>query len=208
MRAEDKRKSRWLSGAIAASAPFAAILFYCASASRLNAAESIQYVPAPGASSEAAAAKGRKHPSYQVFAAQLKLPKLELVTTNSISLRNQARIAFAYPEGLKPEDKKLLSMELKLPASALEQIHRTLSAERALPEGRLLDEFKTAVIDYRYLESRWNMFTPIQLDQQQIKRHALDILRAGGIRQAWQMYEALPRPRAPGELKLSQTPSP
>jgi hypothetical protein len=206
MRAEAKRKSHWLSGAISASAPFAAILIYCACACRINASESIESSPAPGAS--AAAAKGRRHPSYQVFAAQLKLPKLELVTTNSISLRDQARIAFAYPEGLKPEDKKFLCMELKLPAPVLEQIHRTLSAERAVPEGHLLDEFKTAVIDYRYLESRWNMFTPIQSDQQQLKRRALEVLRAGGIRQAWQMYEALPRPRAPGELKLSQSPSP
>jgi len=77
-----------------------------------------------------------------------------------------------------------LADRLQMPIAALDRLVQNLSANTHIKGQELADSFRNAVIDFRFLEDRWNRVHPPQIDLE-IKTQALNALSAGDIDRAW-----------------------
>jgi hypothetical protein len=69
-------------------------------------------------------------------------------------------------------------------------------------KGRLLEQsFHDTIVDYRFLEQRWNQIHPTAA-LEPLKTRALQALALGDVDAAWEAFAALPRPRPPGGLRV------
>jgi hypothetical protein len=140
--------------------------------------------------------RGRQHPSYQVFAYQLRLPAITVSDTNMVVVAGRLGIQPTRVGQLSRQEIETLATLFGVPAGVLNQCFRSLANDLRLSAEVLAQDLRTTVIDYKYLVDRWNCYTPPS-DMQAFKAAALKVLEEGELSKAWEMYRSLPRPEAP-----------
>jgi len=149
-----------------------------------------------------AGAEGRRHPSYQVFAAQAALPPISPTASNVIDIGGRVKLDLNGVPKISSSQMRLLAEQFGVPVAVLERFQTRWLTNALSDTDQLVRELRTTIIDYRYLETRWTAYHPSP-DGEQAKREALSALKAGDIETAWRMYEALPKPAPPSGLKIS-----
>jgi hypothetical protein len=77
---------------------------------------------------------------------------------------------------------------------------------RTLPDvTQLAQDLRTAAVDYRFLQGEWQRYNP-PAEGGIIKTHALQALQGGDLGKAWELYDGLPRPASPADLRVINAP--
>ena len=139
--------------------------------------------------------RGRLHPSYQVFAANIQLPEIRALEPDTLSVGTNLILRFSNSNPPTEEQKSALMNTLQIPRHFLDALLQRFSSNRLSGEA-LAREFQAAAIDYRYLQQRWDRYHPGP-EGYAVKAEALKRLEAGDIQSAWQLYMDLPRPAPP-----------
>lgn len=147
-----------------------------------------------------AASQGRKHPSYQVFAAQLKLPEIRCGGPGEIVVLGEEAVVFKPDSELAPAERALLCRSLRLTEKVLLRIKGTLDPKAK--EADLAQQLKTNVTDYLFLIDRWTAYRP-PADREEAKLAGLRFLEVGDLAAAWELYLQLSRPTAPSALRVA-----
>ena len=158
--------------------------------------------PSQDLSEPAGQVKARNHPSYQVFAARLKLPAMTVAETGVIQIGAQIRLELANLGQLTATQRQALADALEIPRALADQFMARLAVNRPEPAAatNVLSALRTLVTDYRYLQDWWTRFTPPPR-WQSLKVDALQSLAAGELARVWELYLALPRPAAPKAVR-------
>jgi hypothetical protein len=140
-----------------------------------------------------------RYPAYSFIAAQLSFPNIAAAGERVLQINGVARLDFAAPN--ETQVTSPLAAQLRIPLAALTGLIRQLANETALTGPELAASFRTALVDYKFLEERWNKFHPAGTGLQ-VKQAALAALAAGDLERAWTLFEDLPKPRPPRQLKI------
>jgi hypothetical protein len=144
----------------------------------------------------------RLHPGYTVFAAQLSLPRITVANERSLEIGGVKQLDFSGSN--QNQATRALADQLQVPVAALNGLGQKLSADTHLKGKELADAFRNALIDYKFLEDRWNRFHPPGVGLE-VKTRALNALSAGDIDRAWALFDGLARPRPPEGLRVVET---
>lgn len=173
-----------------------AVLFLLRAVAPVSGAETAAAaLPAEASAAEAVAIKGRLHPSYQVFAAQLKLPEIRGGQRGEVVVLGEEAVSIRPGVELSPAELGEVSRAVRVPGKVLLSIQKSLDPQK---EGTALAaQFKLAVTDYLYLLERWTTYQPREPDKP-VKVAGLESLKSGRILEAWEQYARLRKPRPPG----------
>jgi len=151
---------------------------------------------------ESAPARGRQHPSYQVFVAQTLLPPIYAPDKSTIVVDGK-EISLRRNDPQPGNKKSAVADHLGIPVPVLNQALEQASSNPAFDADQAAQQFRTAVLDYKYLQDRWTRYhPPAGTEQLKAKTHALQILQDGQITKAWEMFMALPRPQPPSGFRV------
>ena len=92
-----------------------------------------------------------------------------------------------------------------VPAGVLGKLLERASTSPPPSATQFAQDFRTAVIDYRFLQIEWERYHP-PAEGQKTKAVALEALHAGDISKAWELYDALGRPPPPANLRVVAQP--
>ena len=146
----------------------------------------------------------KKHPSYQVFALRAELPAISALDERTIVVSGKERSSFKLDEELRAKEMKAMAEQFRVPATVISAFLKGVGKREHIGAERVAQELRITVIDYRYLNEQWNRYHPPPA-QESIKAAALHALEAGDIEKAWEMFVALPRPKAPQGLSIVKT---
>jgi hypothetical protein len=145
-------------------------------------------------------AKARQHPSYQVFAHQLALPPIQAPDRSTLRLGEKVSVDIGGRAPLSKREKESLAGQFEVPVGVIDKILDRLTNNAVLDAGQAAEEFRAAMIDYKYLEERLARSVPTT-GNEFIKTNALRALHLGEIGKGWETYLALPRPQPPSGLR-------
>jgi hypothetical protein len=146
--------------------------------------------------------KARNHPSYQVFAAQLKLPAMTVADAGVIQIAGRIRLELASLGQLPAAQRQAIADALEIPLALVDQFVSRQAPASLEPAAatNVLSALRTMATDYRYLRDWWTRFNPPPR-WHSLKADALQFLAAGELARVWELYLALPRPAAPRDLR-------
>lgn len=177
----------------------------------LPSASAGEAVPANESASRPAQAKllagepqGHQMKRYQAFARQTALPLIAVTSETTLKIGEAAGIDLARLAELSAEEKKALAAQFEVPAGVIVKVLQSAAANQPLAAAEVAGKLRLAVIDYRFLQQEWNRYHPSQ-ENQQAKAQALESLQAGDLAQAWALYDELPRPQPPANLRIVAT---
>lgn len=145
--------------------------------------------------------RGHEPPGYQLFARQVSLPAIVVVDENTLAFGEGVKVNMRSLGPMSIREKKALAGQFEVPVEVLDKALRRASTKTQSNAAQWAQELRTLVIDYKYLQDRWNRYRPPG-GQEKLKANALEALQAGEIEKAWEMYDALPRPQPPGGLRV------
>jgi len=140
-----------------------------------------------------------RYPAYSLIAAQLSLPNIAAAAERVLEIDGTARLDFAAAN--ESPAASALAAQMRIPLSAMKGLIRQLANETELTGPQLAASFRTELVDYKFLEERWNQFHPAGTALQ-VKQAALAALEAGDLERAWTLFEDLPKPRPPRQLRV------
>ena len=149
-----------------------------------------------------AAKQGRRHPRYQVFAHQAALPSVAVLGSETLEVGGSVKIVVGKLSYLSASDKQALGALFGVPLGVVEKTLEEVPSQAGWGPEQLRRELCTAAIDYKYLQDRWTQDRP-PIGQEKLKSDALMALHAGEVSRVWEMFLALPRPKPPGELRIT-----
>jgi len=145
--------------------------------------------------SESYETRGRRHPSYQVFAIQCVLPSISS-TGQVVEIDQKFHLEVPSAAPLPDESVHSLAQSFGVPPElVVARWERYRTNSRATPK-QVAASLRTDVVDYKYLASRWAAYQPNEAGMQ-IKSNGITALNAGDLARAWELYATLPRPSAP-----------
>jgi len=145
--------------------------------------------------------KARAHPSYTVFAAQLRLPAITALDDSTLDVGGRLKLDFKKADGMSAEEGMEFGKLLEIPDSVFTALVRKFSANPQLGAGDLAHQFQTAVIDYKYLSKTWGQYHP-RTAGEPVKAEALKCLQAGDLEKAWRLFIDLRKPAPPTGLQV------
>lgn len=95
-----------------------------------------------------------------MFATQLSFPQVTVINDRSLDIGGSTRLEFGGTN--QNQAISALADRLQLPIAALDRLVQNLSANTHIKGQELADSFRKAVIDFRFLEDRWNRVHPPQ----------------------------------------------
>lgn len=160
------------------------------------------YGPAPALAESASQVKARKHPSYQVFAAKLKLPAIAVLEPNTIQVGGQIRFELTNLAQLPIAQRQAMAEVLEVPPAVVNQFFS--SQDGNLSEvgaaANFAAQLRATVVDHHFLQDWWTRFSPPP-QWQTLKSEALESLQAGQLAKVWELYLTLLRPAPPKNLR-------
>jgi hypothetical protein len=158
---------------------------------------------------EVAVCQARHHPSYQVFAAQTRLPEIRTLENGVLNVGGNLKLDLRQPYRLTTQDGTAVAQLMQVPFGLLTAVVQKLSTNQSSSED-LAREFQTAVIDYKYLAQRWARYRP-SAGGMAVKAQAVKCLETGDRETdtarwaflklsslTWNCAAAPARPRTPG----------
>ncbi|HOX56421.1 MAG TPA: hypothetical protein P5205_06945 [Candidatus Paceibacterota bacterium] len=133
---------------------------------------------------------------YQAFARQAQLAPITVTSETTLEVGGTVKTDITRFPQLSARETEILAGKFEVPAGVIAEVARSLSDNPQPRAAQLAHELRTAVVDYRFLQSEWGRYRP-PLEGQQVKTAALDALESGDIAKAWTLYDALDKPQAP-----------
>jgi|SRR5579862_2192678 len=143
----------------------------------------------------------RRHPSYQVFVAQLSLPAITVMNGKTLNVAGQLKMDFNKADNIDAEEKNALAQRLQIPVEFLTALVRKLSTNAQLNGEELAHQFQVEVTDYKYLSEKWARYHP-PAGGEPVKQQALNCLQAADLERAWRMFIDLPKPKPPTAVQI------
>jgi hypothetical protein len=137
---------------------------------------------------------------YQAFARQAALPNMTVAAGN-LEVGDKLTIPINPPAELTAEQQAALTNLLQVPVGVITNCFASLTNQPAGEPQAFAQKLRAAATDYKFLSSEWTKYQP-QGEAQKVKAQALQLLEAGDIAQAWDLYDALPRPAPPMGLRV------
>jgi len=151
-----------------------------------------------------AAAQGRQHPSYQVFAAQNALPTISTPDDATLTINGAVTINVQTPASIPAKDEAMAADQFGISPVVLSKILERISSNGPPAAPQFAKQLSSAVLDYKYLVAKWTGYhPPTGTEELKTKTTALQVLQAGDIDKAWVLFMALPRPQAPAGLRVT-----
>ncbi len=144
--------------------------------------------------------EARAHPSYKVFAAQLRLPAMTALDGSTLDIGGRLKLDFRKTDRMAREEGMAFEKLLEIPHRVFTALVRKLSANPQSGGGELAHQFQTAVIDYKYLSKTWRQYHPGPAGES-VKAEALNCLQAGDVEKAWKLFIDLRKPAPPAGLQ-------
>jgi hypothetical protein len=139
--------------------------------------------------------QGRQMQRYKSFVRQASLPPIRtinvLIEVGSLVEMDVTRLA-----QISVQEKEALAGQFSVPIGVINKLVESVASNSPPSADQLVQELRTAVIDYKFLLIEWDRFHP-PAEGQQTKSNALAALQAGDLAQAWDLYDGLARPAAP-----------
>ena len=164
--------------------------------------------PGPGAKADESrpdfwlkVAKARQHPSYQVFAHQLRLPAVTVANRDTLRIAENAQLGLRREDRMGQKQRQLLAGEFDVPGESIAGILERVKQDTHSDATRAAAEFRAGIVDYKYLQWKFAQYSPPKA-RAVTKSQALQALRVGDTEKAWEIYLALPQPAAPGALRV------
>ena len=151
--------------------------------------------PAP-AQKQADAVPGRQMERYKAFVRQAGLPPITLSTNILIEVGGVVKMDVTRLGQISVQEKEALAGQFSVPVGVIDTVVQRVASNSPPAADQLVQELRTAVIDYRFLQIEWDRFHP-PTEGQQTKSNALAALQAGDLARAWELYDGLARPGAP-----------
>ena len=160
------------------------------------------YGPTSALAESVGQVKARKHPSYQVFAAKLKLPAIAVLETNTIQIGGQTRFELTSLAQMPAGQRQAVAEGLEVPLAVVNQFffHQDGDLAEASAANNFAAQLRATVVDYHFLQDWWTRFSPPP-QWQTLKLDALESLQAGQLAKVWELYLTLPRPAPPKNLR-------
>jgi hypothetical protein len=149
--------------------------------------------PAPR---QAAPVQGRQMGRYKAFVRQAGLPPISVATNGLIEVGGVVKIDVTELAQLSVPEKEALAGQFSVPRGVIDTLLGSVASNPSPAADPVVQELRTAVIDYKFLDIEWGRFHPPP-EGQQTKSDALAALQAGDIAKAWELYDGLARPGAP-----------
>ena len=145
-------------------------------------------------------AKARRHPSYQVFAAQLRLPSMVVSGSNTLQVGELIHLELRDLAQLPTGQRETLANALEIPLPLVNQLLAKPVGDGATTATNFLELLRSTVTDYKYLQDWWTRFRPSP-KWQSAKIEALNSLQDGELAKAWNLFLSLPRPAPPKNVR-------
>lgn len=146
-------------------------------------------------------ANARLHHSYQVFARQLALPPITTPDKSTLRLGEKVSVDIGRRNPLSNRQRESLAGQFDVPVGVIDKTLDRLTNHTRLDAAQAAEEFRAAVIDYKYLEEKLARYVA-PTGKEIIKTNALQALHIGEIDKGWETYLALPRPQPPSGLRI------
>ncbi len=158
-------------------------------------------IPTNSAAVKSHTPKGHSMLRYQAFAKQTALPTIAVAHPAALKVGDTVGIPLTLPIRLAPEQETALVKLLDVPAGVIANCFADLTNQPSQEPQELAQKLRVAVTDYRFLTAEWTKYQP-QGKGQKVKARALELLKAGEIAEAWDLYDRLPRPAPPTVLTI------
>jgi hypothetical protein len=140
--------------------------------------------------------KGRQMARYKAFARQAELPLITVSSNTVLQVGGATKMDAARLSRLSIQEREALAGLFGVPVGVIDKVVQSIAKRSPSGADQLAQEFRTAVIDYRFLQIEWDRFHP-PAEGQATKLAALEALQAGDISKAWELYDGLRKPSAP-----------
>jgi hypothetical protein len=134
---------------------------------------------------------------YQAFARQAEMPVIAATDKTTLEVGGTVKMDIKRLAQPSSKEQEALASQLGVPAGVIGKTLECASNNPAASTAQLAQDIRTAVIDYRFLQGEWGKYNPPP-EGQKLKADALQALQAGDISKAWQLYDGLQKPQAPG----------
>jgi hypothetical protein len=142
---------------------------------------------------------------YKAFARQTELPLISVTSNTLIEVGGTVKTEVARMAQLSIRKKEALAGQFGVPVGVIEKLAPCVTNSSSPGADQLVQELRTAVIDYRFLQIEWDRYhAPVE--GQQAKSNALAALQAGDLDRAWELYDALRKPLPPANLRIVAQP--
>ena len=142
------------------------------------------------------APQGRQMERYKAFARQAKLPPITVTDNIMLEVGGMVKLDVTRLGRLASREQETLAEQFGVPVGVIEKLVRRVADGSPPAAGQVAEQFRQAVIDYRFLQIEWDRYHP-PLGGQATRSEALAALQAGDITQAWRLYDRLRKPQAP-----------
>jgi hypothetical protein len=143
------------------------------------------------------------NPAYQMFARQIALPAITNLDQTALNIGGKTVFHLGLSTKTITQEEASVAEQLQVPMAMLTTFaHNFLT--NATPGNDCATQFRTAVIDYKYLREKWTQYRPPP-GNEKLKTTALESLEAGEIDKVWEMFVSLPRPQPPGGLRVQRS---
>lgn len=133
---------------------------------------------------------------YKAFVRQADLPLIQITTNDLIEVGGVVEMDVTRLAQLSFQEKEALARQFSVPVGVIDNLVERVASNSSPAAGQFVQELRTAVIDYKFLQIEWDRFHP-PTEGQQTKSNALAALQAGDLAKAWELYDGLARPGAP-----------
>jgi hypothetical protein len=141
--------------------------------------------------------QGYQMKRYQAFARQAEMPVIAATDKTTLEVGGTVKADIKRLAQPSSKEQETLASQLGVPTGVIGKTLERASNNPAASAAQLVQDIRTAVIDYRFLQGEWGRYTP-PAEGQKLKADALQALQAGDISKAWQLYDGLQKPQAPG----------
>ena len=156
-------------------------------------APSEQATPAP---KPAYSPQGCQMERYKAFARQAPLPSISVTNKTTLEIGGSVRFDITRLAQLSIQDREALAGQFGVPAGVIGKVAERAATNAPPNAAQLVQDLRTAAIDYRFLQGEWVKYNPPAAGQK-IRADALAALQTGDIPKAWEMYDGLLRPATP-----------
>jgi hypothetical protein len=125
------------------------------------------------------------------------MPAIQITNNATLDVGGTVRIDLNRLPPLSPQERAALADQFGVPAEVIGSVAERAASYQPQNAAQLAQDIRTTVIDYRFLQREWERYHP-SAEGQKIKADALKALQAGNISTAWELYDGLRRPAAPG----------
>lgn len=141
--------------------------------------------------------EGHRMERYKAFARQTELPPITVTSNTVLKIGGAVKGDAAQLAKLSIREKEAMAGQFGVPVGVINKVVQRGASSSPPDADQLAQELRTAVIDYRFLQREWDRYLP-PAEGQKTKVAALEALQAGNISKAWEMYDGLRKPQAPG----------